>query len=91
MSDIIEVARHEMEVFDRPSKRTSLKMLDEIERLRKALAALSFASMGEDEDEGVAFTTQEVWETIYQDRVKDWFSFENLDHARQIIKGEPNA
>ena len=49
------------------------------------MEALCFADMGKDEDEGVVWTTQEVWETIYRDRVQDWFSFEDLDAARTTL------
>jgi hypothetical protein len=35
---LVAVARHEMIVFDRPSKRTSLAMIDHIEQLQAALA-----------------------------------------------------
>jgi hypothetical protein len=35
---LVAVARHEMIIFDRPSKRTSLAMIDHIEQLQSALA-----------------------------------------------------
>jgi hypothetical protein len=35
---LLAVARHEMIIFDRPSKRTSLAMIDHIEQLQSALA-----------------------------------------------------
>ena len=51
----------------------------------EALRALCFFDMGLDEDEGHRYTTQEVWETVFENRVEDWFSFEDFDRARQII------
>ena len=61
----------------------------EVERLREVAAPFAFLDMGRDEDEGVPFTTQEVWETVYRDRVQDWFSFEEIDALRQALKVQP--
>lgn len=60
-------------------------------RLESALGALCFIDMGKDEDEGVAYTTQEVWEIIHRDRVQDWFSFEDLDEARAALAHRSQA
>lgn len=56
-----------------------------VEVLREALEPFAFRNMGAEEDEGVAFTTQEVWETIHRDRVKDWISFEDIEAARAAL------
>lgn len=56
-----------------------------VAELREALGALAFIDMGKDEDENAPFTTQEVWETIYRDRVQDWFSFEDFETARALL------
>ena len=57
----------------------------ENEALREALKPLVFSEMGKDEDEGAPFTTQDVWETIYKDRVQDWFDFGEIETARQLL------
>jgi len=55
----------------------------EIERLREALRPFTFLEM--EKDEGLA-DTQYVWETIYSDRVQDWFSYEEIETARAALK-----
>lgn len=55
----------------------------ENERLREALGVLCFADMGK--DEGRALSTQEVWEIIYNDRVQDWFSYDEIEEARNTL------
>lgn len=55
-------------------------------RLEEALKPFAFLEMGKDEDEGRQFTTQEVWETIYRDRVQDWVSFEDIERARTLTQ-----
>ena len=55
-------------------------------RLEEALKPFAFIEMGKDEDEARQFTTQEVWETIYRDRVQDWVSFEDIERARTLTQ-----
>ena len=63
----------------------------EIERLREALKPLVFFDMGKDEDEGAPFTTQDVWETIFKDRVQDWFDFADIEAARQALAAKGDS
>ncbi len=56
----------------------------EVEALREALEPFAFLEM--EKEEGLA-DTQYVWETIYSDRVQDWFSFEEIHAARAALKG----
>ena len=51
---------------------------ERVKELEGALAPFAFLEMGKDEDEGQAFTTQEVWETIYRDRLRDWIGFDDI-------------
>lgn len=60
-----------------------------IAALEAALRPFAFLDMGKDEDEGQQFTTQDVWETIYRDRVQDWISFEDLEAARAALEPKP--
>lgn len=63
----------------------------EIERLREALKPLVFFDMGKDEDEGAPFTTQDVWEMIFKDRVQDWFDFADIEAARQALAAKGDS
>ena len=56
----------------------------EVERLREALEPFAFREM--EKDDGLA-DTQYVWETIYSDRVQDWFSYEEIETARAALEG----
>lgn len=55
-------------------------------RLEEALKPFAFLEMGKDEDEGRQLTTQDVWETIFSDRVQDWVSFEDIERARTLTQ-----
>ena len=43
-----------------------------------------FAFLEMEKDEGLA-DSQYVWETIYNDRVQDWFAFDEIDDARAFL------
>ena len=58
----------------------------EIARLRQALEPFAFREM--EKDEGLA-DIQYVWETIYSDRVQDWFSYEDIEAARAALEAKP--
>lgn len=45
--------------------------------LREALEPFAFLEMGK--------TTQEAWEIIYGDRVKDWIDFNDIEAARAAL------
>jgi hypothetical protein len=74
-----------VQILARHREASTAPLLDAIEAARAALGNLCFPDMGEDEDEGVRWETQEVWQTIYRDRVQDWFSYEDLDAAREAL------
>ncbi len=57
----------------------------EIKRLRAALAPFAFLDMCKNEDEDALLATQDVWETIYRDRVQDWIAFEDIEAARAAL------
>ena len=57
----------------------------EIARLRQALEPFAFREM--EKDEGLA-DIQYVWETIYSDRVQDWFSYEDIEAARAALEAK---
>ena len=57
-------------------------------RLREALKPFAFLEM--EKDEGLA-DTQYVWEVIYSDRVRDWFSFNDIDSARAALGASHDA
>ena len=63
----------------------ALRAAEEREKaLREALEPFAFLEM--EKEEGLA-DTQYVWETIYSDRVQDWFSFEEIHATRAALKG----
>ena len=52
MSDLVETARHEMTIFDRPSRRTAVDMIHRIEKLEAALRiAQPFVEQSADENQ----------------------------------------
>jgi hypothetical protein len=53
----------------------------EIARLREALKPFAFLDQP---------TTQDAWEIIYLDRVKDWIDFEDIDTARAALTATPD-
>lgn len=58
-------------------------LVKERDALREALKPFAFI------DEDCPKTDQQVWEMIYADRVRDWFGFEDIAQARQIIGAKP--
>ena len=69
-------------VFLRNNAQHFIALMDENARLREALKPFAFLEM--EKDEGLA-DTQYVWEVIYSDRVRDWFSFNDIDSARAAL------
>lgn len=63
-------------------KRMEDKLFDsdmENRQLRMALKPFAFYNFEDDAD------TQKVWETIYTDSVHEWFDYEDILNARQLL------
>lgn len=59
-----------------------LRALRERDQAVEALEPFAFREM--EKDYGLA-DTQYIWETIYSDRVQDWFSYEEIEAARATL------